>query len=205
MPDAPATRFARNGDVHLAYQVVGDGPVDLLLVDDWVHHVELVWEVAEYARFLRRLASFSRLIHFDRRGTGLSDPVPVDHLPDLETQGADVIAILDAAGSERPAVLAIQVGSLIAMLLAATHPERCSHLALYAPSAMSMDAPDFPRADALGSVDVIVDTMVREMASGGEGLSPGPVPNRAADAPWIPSHPRTTLSAARPRTEGYLF
>src|SRR4029077_1380450 len=82
--DVPTTRFARNGDVHLAYQVVGDGPVDLLFVDDWVHHVELVWEVAEYARFLRRLSGFARLIHFDRRGTGLSDPMPPESLPDLE-------------------------------------------------------------------------------------------------------------------------
>src|SRR2546423_5078668 len=200
MPDAPATRFARNGDVHLAYQVVGDGPVDLLLVDDWVHHVELVWEVAEYARFLRRLASFSRLIHFDRRGTGLSDPVPADQLPDLETQVADVIAILDAAGSERPAVFAIQVGSLIAMLLAATHPERCSHLALYAPSAMSMDAPDFPRADALGSVDVIVDTMVREMANGGGGVIPGAPPPPPHQPPVLAPHPRRVPSAVPPRT-----
>ena len=98
MADVPVTRFARNGDVHLAYQVVGDGPVDLLFIDDWVHHVELVWEVAEFARFLRQLSGFARLIHFDRRGTGLSDPVPPDAVPDLETQVADVIAILDAAG-----------------------------------------------------------------------------------------------------------
>lgn len=82
IPELPVTQFARNGDAHLAYQVVGDGAVDLLLVDAWVHHVELVWEVAELARFLRRLASFGRLIHFDRRGTGLSDPVPLDALPD---------------------------------------------------------------------------------------------------------------------------
>jgi pimeloyl-ACP methyl ester carboxylesterase len=205
MADPPATRFARNGDVHLAYQVVGDGPIDLLFVDDWVHHVELVWEVAEYARFLRRLSGFARLIHFDRRGTGLSDPVPPDQLPDLETQVADVIAILDAAGSQRPAVFAVQVGSLIAMLLAATHPERCRQLILYAPSAISMDAPDFPMADALGSVDVIVDTMVREMANGGEGMIPGLAPSRADDPRFIASIARMTRSAVRPGTIGHFF
>src|SRR4051794_19823617 len=125
MPDAPTTRFARNGDVHLAYQVVGDGPIDLLLVDDWVHHVELVWEVAEYARFLRRLGGFARLIHFDRRGTGLSDPVPADQLPDPQTQVAAVIALLAAVGSERAAGFGIPGGRPIAPLLAAPPPPRC--------------------------------------------------------------------------------
>jgi class 3 adenylate cyclase/pimeloyl-ACP methyl ester carboxylesterase len=205
MADVPATRFARNGDVHLAYQVIGDGPIDLLFVDDWVHHVELIWEVAEYARFLRRLSGFARFIHFDRRGTGLSDPVPPDALPDLETQVADVMAILDAAGSKRPAVFAVQVGSLIAMLLAATHPERCRQLVLYAPSAISMDAPDFPHDNALGTVDVIVDTMVREMENGAEGMIPGLAPSRATDTRFISSVARMTRSAVRPGTMGHFF
>lgn len=78
MPNVPETRFARNGDVHIAYQTIGSGPLDLLLVDTWVHHVEAVWDFPDFARFLRRLSSFGRLIHFDRRGTGLSDPVPLD-------------------------------------------------------------------------------------------------------------------------------
>jgi pimeloyl-ACP methyl ester carboxylesterase len=205
MPDAPATRFARNGDVHLAYQVVGDGPVDLLFVDDWVHHVEVVWEVPEYARFLRRLASFSRLIHFDRRGTGLSDPVPADQLPDLETQVADVIAILDAAGSERPAVFGVQVGSLIAMLLAATHPERCRQLVLYAPSAMAADAPDNPMREMFPSIDVVVDTMARDMAEGGEAMIPGLAPSRADDARFIAQLARLSRSAVRPGTIAHFF
>lgn len=206
MADAPVTRFARNGDVHLAYQVVGDGPVDLLFVDDWVHHVELIWEVAEYARFLRQLSGFARLIHFDRRGTGLSDPVPPESLPDLETQVADVIAILDAAGSKRPTIFAVQVGSLIAMLLAATHPERCRQLVLYAPSAMSMEAPDFPAVASLGNnVDTIVETMVREMENGAEGMVPGLAPSRATDARFIASVGRMTRSAVRPGTMGHFF
>jgi pimeloyl-ACP methyl ester carboxylesterase len=205
MPDAPATRFARNGDVHLAYQVVGDGPVDLLFVDDWVHHVEVVWEVAEYARFLRRLASFSRLIHFDRRGTGLSDPVPADQLPDLETQVADVIAILDAVGSERPAVFGVQVGSLIAMVLAATHPERCRQLVLYAPSAMAADAPDNPMREMFPSIDVVVDTMARDMAEGGEAMIPGLAPSRADDARFIAQLARLARSAVRPGTIAHFF
>ena len=205
MPDAPTTRFARNGDVHLAYQVVGDGPVDLLFVDDWIHHVELVWEISEYAQFLRRLSSFARLIHFDRRGTGLSDPMPPGSLPDLETQVADAIAILDAAGSEGPTVFGLQVGSLLAMLLAATRPERCRQLVLYAPSAMSVDAPDNPIRSALGPVDVIVETMVREMANGGEGMVPGLAPSLANDSRFIAQVGRMTRSAIRPGTIGHYF
>jgi class 3 adenylate cyclase len=135
MPDPQETRFAKTGDVHIAYQVVGGGPFDILFIDTWVHHVEAVWDFPEFARLLRRLASFGRLIHFDRRGTGLSDPVPLDRLPDFDTQVADVIAVLDAAGSERPAVVGTNDGTLVAMLLAAAHPERCGPLVLFAPTA----------------------------------------------------------------------
>ncbi|HWL91262.1 MAG TPA: adenylate/guanylate cyclase domain-containing protein [Actinomycetota bacterium] len=134
MPDPPDTRFAKVGDVHIAYQVVGDGPIDILFVDTWVHHVEAVWDFPEFARLLRRLASFGRLIHFDRRGTGLSDPVPLDALPDFDTQVEDVIAVLDAAGSERPAIVGSNDGTLVAMLLAVAHPERCRSLVLFAPT-----------------------------------------------------------------------
>jgi hypothetical protein len=101
MAEAPQTRFARNGDIHLAYQIVGTGPIDLLFVDTWVHHVDLVWDVPDFDRLLRRLSSFTRLIHFDRRGTGASDSVPVDALPDLETQVEDAIASMPSRGSRR--------------------------------------------------------------------------------------------------------
>ncbi|HEX2069442.1 MAG TPA: alpha/beta hydrolase, partial [Actinomycetota bacterium] len=103
MSETPQTRFARNGDVHIAFQTVGAGPLDILLVDTWFHHVEAVWDFPDLARFLRRLSSFGRLIHFDRRGTGLSDPVPLDRLPSVETQVEDVLAVLDAAEADRPA------------------------------------------------------------------------------------------------------
>jgi pimeloyl-ACP methyl ester carboxylesterase len=135
MPDQDETRFARIGDVHIAYQVIGDGPIDILFVDTWVHHVEAVWDFPDFARFLRRLSSFGRLIHFDRRGTGLSDPVPLDRLPDFDRQVEDVVAVLDAAGSERPAIVGTNDGTLFAMLLAASHPERCHSLVLFTPTA----------------------------------------------------------------------
>jgi class 3 adenylate cyclase len=144
MPEQPQTRFARNGDVHLAYQTVGTGDLDILLVDTWVHHVDAVWDFPDFARFLRRLSSFGRLIHFDRRGTGLSDPVPLDRLPDFQTQMEDVVAVLDAAGSEKPAVFGTNDGTLVAMLLAASHPERCRSLVLFAPTVKHEQAAGLP-------------------------------------------------------------
>ena len=103
-----ATR--KSGDVNIAYQVVGDGPFDLVWVPGWISNVEASWEVPEYAHFLDRLASFSRLILFDKRGTGLSDPVAVDRLPTLEQRMDDVRAVLDAAGSERAALFGASEG-----------------------------------------------------------------------------------------------
>jgi pimeloyl-ACP methyl ester carboxylesterase len=100
----PETRYAKSGDVHIAYQVVGDGPIDLVFVPGWITHLELAWEDPLEAAFLRRLASFLRLILFDKRGTGLSDRVPVNELPILEERMDDVRAVMDAAGSLSPFV-----------------------------------------------------------------------------------------------------
>ncbi|HET9672327.1 MAG TPA: adenylate/guanylate cyclase domain-containing protein [Actinomycetota bacterium] len=163
MTEQPGTRFARVGDVHLAYQVVGDGPVEILFVDTWVHHVEAVWEFPDFARFLRRLASFGRLIHFDRRGTGLSDPIPLEGLPDFDEQVEDAVAILDVAGSERAAIVGTNDGTLVAMLLAARHPERCSALALFSPTAKH--APP----EGVASVETMVAMMTDSTEDSGVG------------------------------------
>ena len=106
----PTTRYARSGDANIAYQVVGNGPFDLLWVPGWISNVEVSWEVPEYRRFLTRLASFSRLILFDKRGTGLSDGVSVEHLPGLEQRMDDVRAVLEAAGSTNAAVFGASEG-----------------------------------------------------------------------------------------------
>ena len=143
--ERPETRYAKSGDYHIAYQVVGDGPVDLVYVPGWLSHLDLYWEEPSVAHFLRRLASFSRLIVFDKRGIGLSDPVPVSAMPTLEERMDDVRAVLDAAGSERAAVLAQGYGGPIAMLFAATHPERVAALVLYAPTVKAgVRTEDFP-------------------------------------------------------------
>ena len=99
----PETRYARSGRLNIAYQVVGDGPRDLVFIPGWVSHVEFAWELPPLARFLDRLASFSRLIVFDKRGTGLSDRVPDADLPGLDERMDDLRAVMDATGSERTA------------------------------------------------------------------------------------------------------
>jgi class 3 adenylate cyclase len=125
----PKTRYARSGDVQIAYQVVGDGPVDLVLVPGFVWHVEVIWEDPAAARFLEHLAEFSRLIMFDKRGMGMSDR-PGE--PSTLEQGMDdTIAVMDAAGSERAALLGVSEGGPMSMLCAATHPDRVSALIEY--------------------------------------------------------------------------
>jgi class 3 adenylate cyclase len=176
--DQAATRFARIGDVHLAYQVVGDGPIDILFVDTWVHHVEAVWDFPDFARFLRRLASIGRLIHFDRRGTGLSDPVPLDRLPDFETQVEDAIAVLDAAGSERPSIVGTNDGTLVAMLLAAAHPERCRSLVLFSPTMKHRLADEAP----LESIEDVVALIAQSSDDSGlDWLAPSRIGDETFD------------------------
>jgi pimeloyl-ACP methyl ester carboxylesterase len=146
----PTTRYAMSGDVSIAYQVVGDGPIDLVLVLGFATHVELQWEWSPFARFFERLASVARLILFDKRGTGLSDPVA--EVPTLEQRIDDVRAVMDAAGSERAALFGISEGGPMSVLFAATHPERVSALVLHGAMARTTEAPDYPwasPADAL--------------------------------------------------------
>lgn len=121
----PDTRYAKSGDVNIAYQVVGDAPRDLILVPGWMSNIEVFWDEPTVARFLRRLASFSRLILFDKRGTGLSDRL--GNLPDLETRMDDVRAVMDAVGSERAALCGYSEGGVMCALFAATYPpSRCA-------------------------------------------------------------------------------
>jgi pimeloyl-ACP methyl ester carboxylesterase/DNA-binding CsgD family transcriptional regulator len=125
------TRYARSGDVRIAYQVVGHGAFDLVFVPGFISNLDLAWEDEGYTRLLKRLSVFSRLILFDKRGTGLSDRVDPRHMPSLETRMDDVRAVMDAAGSGRAAILGASEGAPMAMLFAATYPERTQALALY--------------------------------------------------------------------------
>jgi len=142
----PQTRYARSGKVHIAYQVTGEGPLDLVFVPGWVSHVELSWEEPTYASFLRRLASFSRLITFDKRGTGLSDRVPDDQLPTLEERMDDLRAVMDAVDSQRAAVFGVSEGGNLSMLFAATYPARTVALVTAGSFAKRAWSPDYPWA-----------------------------------------------------------
>ena len=125
----PETRYARSGDVSIAYQVTGEGPFDLVHVPPFVSHVELAWQVSGMATFNNRLASFARLIRFDKRGQGMSDRV--SGAATLETRMDDVRAVMDAVGSERAALLGVSEGGPMSILFAATYPERVWALALW--------------------------------------------------------------------------
>jgi class 3 adenylate cyclase len=139
----PETRYAKKGDAHIAYQVVGDGPLDLVLVSTWFSHVEARWDLPGYVRYLRRLSSFSRLISFDKYGMGLSDPIPSKELPPLEDWMDDVSAVMDAVGIERAAIMGVAEASPMAELFAATYPERTSALVLVSATARISAAPGY--------------------------------------------------------------
>ena len=168
------TRYAKSGDVHIAYQVIGDGPVDLVFVSGWITHVELGWDDSLEAAFRRRLAAFSRLILFDKRGTGLSDRVPVDQLPILEERMDDVRAVMDAVGSERAALMGVSEGGPLSALFAATYPERTAALILYG---------SFARAGAALLSQDELDNRLRELEEGWpDALDPSvAVPSLAQD------------------------
>jgi class 3 adenylate cyclase len=198
MPDRPQTRYARNGDLHLAFQVVGSGELDLLLIDTWVHHVEAVWEFPDFARFLRRLSSIGRLIHFDRRGTGLSDPVPLDRLPDLETQVGDAMAVLEAVGSRGAAVIGVNDGCIAAMMLAAEHPDVCRSLVLF--TGALRHSPDA----RVMTVDAAVD-MITETAATGESGVQILAPSRVGDERFDEQLSRLQRSSVRPGAIGHYY
>jgi pimeloyl-ACP methyl ester carboxylesterase len=122
----PEVRYTRSGDVSIAYQVVGDGPIDLVLVPGWISNLDVFWEEPNIARFFRKLASFSRLILFDKRGTGLSDRVT--EAATLEERTDDVRAVMDAVGSSRAALFGYSEGASMSILFAATYPDRTAAL-----------------------------------------------------------------------------
>jgi pimeloyl-ACP methyl ester carboxylesterase len=140
----PVTRYAKSGDVHLTDQVVGDAPLDLVFVHGWVSNVAYGWEIPPLARFLDRLASFSRLIIFDRRGTGMSDRVSDSALPTLEQRIEDIRTVLDTVGSERAAIFGVSEGGNMSLLFAATYPERTVALVTFGIFASESGVPTIP-------------------------------------------------------------
>ena len=159
----PTTRYAKAPDgVSIAYQVVGEGPHDLVWVPGWVSHVEAAWDEPTLARFFERLATFSRLILFDKRGTGLSDRVPESALPTLETRMGDVHAVCDAVRSERAALLGVSEGASMCVLFAATYPRRTSAIILFGGYARRLAAPDYPWGASIERHEAFLEEIERD-------------------------------------------
>jgi class 3 adenylate cyclase/pimeloyl-ACP methyl ester carboxylesterase len=162
----PQTRYAKSDDVHIAYQVVGDGPFDLVLVPGAFSHVELWWEDPSAASFFRRLASFSRLILFDKRGTGLSDRVADNAMPTLEERMDDVRAVLDAVGSQSAALFGFSEGGPMCALFAATFPERTRALVLYGSFATWRKTSDHPWGLTPETIEAFLTTIDQQWVEG---------------------------------------
>jgi class 3 adenylate cyclase len=171
----PTTRYARSDEASIAYQVTGEGALDLLFLPGWITQVEQLWEAPAQRRFFERLAAFNRLILFDSRGTGLSDRILDAYT--LEQEARDALAVLDAAGSERAALFTYQVGGLVGALLAADYPERIGALIMYASIARSSWAPDYDWAMTSEERETLTE---RNIASWGEV-------NSQAMSAWAPS------------------
>lgn len=178
--DPPQTRYAQSDGVSIAYQVVGDGPVDVVMVPGFGSHLEMAWEHPRLAHFYNRISSFSRLVLLDKRGTGLSDRVSPDDLPGIEQRKDDLKSVMDEAGIEQATLLAVSDGGPLAMLFAATNPERVARLILINTYARRVTAPDFDMAltpeDYQGFVDEVTENwggpIVAELLAPGSASDP---------------------------------
>jgi pimeloyl-ACP methyl ester carboxylesterase len=205
MVKLPETHYAKSGEVNIAYQVVGDGPLDLVLVHGWVQSFDARWEIEPIDRFYCRLASFSRLILFDKRGTGLSDRVPPDNLPSLEVRMDDMRAVMDEVGAERAAVLGHSEGGAMCALFAATYPERTQALVMSGSAARTRWAPDYPIGapdDAIEELETsilehwgvdVIRSLLQQMA-----------PSILDDEELVQAHARAALRAASPAAAAAL-
>jgi class 3 adenylate cyclase len=190
------TRYAKAGAFNIAYQVVGDGPIDLVLSPGWATHLDLAWELPPLARFLSELASFSRLILFDKRGTGLSDRFSPDALPSLEERMSDVQAVMDAAGCDRAALFGTLGGGAMSGLFTASFPERTRALILYGTFA-KLEPTTGLLARLANSPDVALDRVEREWGYASVGLDSW-APSVLADEPIADAYLRLLRSSMSP-------
>lgn len=187
----PETKYAKSGDLHIAYQVIGEGPIDLVFVPSWFGHVDFMWQEPLIERVLARLSSFSRLLVFDQRGTGLSDPVALADLPTLEERMDDIRAVMDAAGSERAAVVGAAEGGPLCALFAASHPDRTAALVLFNTTARFLRDDDYPiglpRELVFGTIEANRDRWGRPGSADGSDMN-----NRLKR--WLPIFHRMSAS-----------
>jgi class 3 adenylate cyclase len=199
----PETRFASADDLHISYQVVGEGPIDVVFVPDWFNHVEAQWDEPASARFLGRLASFSRLVLFDKRGTGLSDPVPLSALPTVEAWMDDLRIVLDAVGSQSAALVCASGGAVLGLPFAATYPERVAALVIIEGAARVTRADDYPPGAPPELIRSFLD-WVGEVWGTGRVLDLI-LPSRANDRAFCEWRARYERLAASPGTVTRMF
>jgi pimeloyl-ACP methyl ester carboxylesterase len=198
---AAVARYAKSGDLHIAYIVVGDAPIDLVWIPPWISQVEYLWSERSLERVMRRVTRFARVITFDRRGSGLSDPFW--GAPTLEEQMDDVLAVMDAAGAERVAIAGTLEGGPLAALFAATYPDRVSALILYATFARATWAPGYEWAWPAEERDRKMAELVDRW---GEGLvAAGVAPSEAGDPSFMEWAGRLERLAASPATIRRIF
>jgi pimeloyl-ACP methyl ester carboxylesterase len=194
----PQTRFAQSGDVNIAYQVVGEGPIDLVFVMGWVSNIDEFWTEPSFANFLLRLARFSRLIVFDKRGTGLSDRVDEKNLPTLEQRMDDVRAVMDACGSTRAALLGISEGGPLCALFAATYPQRTAALMTFGSYVKSRASPDYPWGRTDEEYAAFFDDIRKNWGEGPVGLA-ARIPSKIHDEAFKQWWTRYLVRSATPK------
>jgi pimeloyl-ACP methyl ester carboxylesterase len=153
----PETRYARNDGLHVAYQLVGDGPVDVVLLTQWFSNIDSQWDVPPLAAFIRRLARFGRVLTFDKRGTGVSDPVPAADLPSIEEWMDDLRTVMDDSGIERAVLVTNLASSFMAMVFAATYPARVRALVMVSAYPRFTRAADYPWGFDAGNFDMVME------------------------------------------------
>jgi pimeloyl-ACP methyl ester carboxylesterase len=203
MSAAPIS-YAKSDEVSIAYQVVGSGPIELVLVLGFATHLELQWESPPMAGFFERLSKFSRLIIFDKRGNGLSDPVA--DVPTLEQRVDDVRAVMDAAGCQRAALLGISEGGPMSVLFAATHPERVTSLVLYGAMGRTTEAPDYPWASPADALrESVAEFIAPHWGQEAQGMVEIFAPSLAGDPRAAEFTARLERSAASPAMVLQIF
>ena len=193
------TRYAKHGDVHIAYQVIGNGPMDVVVMPNWATNVEAIWDDPAQAQLIDGVSAFGRVLLFDKRGIGLSDPVPLPHLPTLEEWLDDLLCVMDAADSKRAALVAADVAGFIALLAASTFPERTSALILVNSAARVRRAADYPA----GLPDHLVDPFLQSVDSrwgSGQASVALTAPKRADDPAYVARAARYERLTASPAT-----
>ena len=198
---APVARYAKSGDLHIAYAVAGDGPIDLVWVPPWISQVEYLWAEPSLERVMERLTQFARVITFDRRGSGLSDPL--FGAPTLEDQMDDVLAVMDAAGSESAAICGTLEGGPMAALFAATFPERTDALVMYATFARATWAPGYEFAWPAEIRDQHMEAGIKQWGQG--WVAAGVAPSKVQDPGFMEWAGRLERLAASPATIRRIF